>query len=148
MEDPAIDPCQSIETIFPERDNQIAYLYFFAGLNQTQIAKQYDLTKQAISLIINKVKNSGDSKNRLVSTWEKEYTILSRGKALQMVKQIEPANHPKSKLALDASILVDKARLIDGESTQNVLSYHEHHLSTNELDSRILELKALKDGKS
>ena len=150
MDNAEIISCQSIQTgIFPEpeRDNQIAYLYFFGGLNQPQIAERYGLTKQAISLIIKKVKDAGDSKNRLVSVWEKEYTILSRSKALQMVKQIDPSSHPKSKLALDASILVDKARLIDGESTSNVMSYHDHHMSTSEIEDKLTELKSLRIGR-
>ena len=55
-----------------------------------------------------------------IPLWEKEFSITARAKAIQMTEKIDPSSHPPSKLAVDSGILIDKARLIDDESTSNV----------------------------
>ena len=48
----------------------------------------------------------------------KEYTLTSRRLALDLIRQVDPKDHPKSKLVVDSAILVDKAREIDGPKEQ------------------------------
>ena len=51
----------------------------------------------------------------------------------------DPKKHPRSKLAIDSGILVDKARLLDGESTENI----SVHVVTERIESRKKRLEEL-----
>ena len=108
------------EMAVPERDDLIFYLYFIKGVKQTVIAEHYNLAQPTISEIITKYKQNPTFKDRAIQVWEKDISIECRRKAAATVNSIDPEKIPEGSKAQTAGILIDKARLIDNESTQNV----------------------------
>ena len=129
------------EAFLDDRNRLIVYQYLFEGKKQIDIAREFDLTQGSISQIIQKVVNDERIKHRLISLWEKEYAVEARKKALELVRRIDPENHPPSKRAVDSGILVDKARLIDGETTENI-GYADFTRRIAEIDQEIEALEA------
>ena len=104
----------------PERNDQIFYLYFIKSARQIDLSKHYGISQPIISRIISEYKNNPTFKDRAISVWEKDISIEARRKASQLVVSINPDNMPDGSKAMSAGILIDKARLIDDESTQNI----------------------------
>ncbi|MDY6856356.1 MAG: hypothetical protein SWO11_16985 [Thermodesulfobacteriota bacterium] len=89
-------------------------------MTQSAIAKRFGIAHQLVSKIIAKNRYNEKTELDVAEIWEKEFARIAKGKALELVREVDPKDHPKTKLVLDASILVDKSRLIDGQTTENI----------------------------
>ena len=103
-----------------ERDDLIAAKYFIQGMKQADIAKEFKLTQAGVSCIVQKYKKDEALRKKLVTEFEKDYSLEARRKAGQLMDKVNPEDHPKSKLVMDSAILMDKARLIDSTASKQV----------------------------
>ena len=97
-----------------------AYLYLIKGYQQSEIAKLLGCSQSNVSLYICKFKANPEIKKRLVSVWEKDISIELRRKSGAILQSINESKMVEGSKAQSIGILIDKARLIDGESTENI----------------------------
>jgi hypothetical protein len=112
----------------------VAVDYFFKGKQQTEIAIELGVSSSWINMICAEYRNSPVLKDRLRRSWEKEISMVAKGKALQVAESINPDKIPDGSKAQTVGILIDKARLIDGESTANI-AYIDMSRSLHELEA-------------
>jgi hypothetical protein len=110
-----IDDLPGIDTT-----EKMAYLYLVKGYSQPEISTVFNCSPQNVSLHICKFKANPEIKKRLVSVWEKDISIDMRRKAAQINESIDPAKMVEGSKAMSLAVLIDKSRLIDGESTENI----------------------------
>lgn len=137
------DVCETLPASLQERDDLIAFRYFILGQQQKDIAPDYDLTQQGISHVIAKYRKTEAFQNRLVQYWEKEMALIARSKAFQVCQSINPEKIPDGSKATTVGILIDKARLIAGQSTENITflqiaaTYEEIKLQRKRLEAEL-----------
>ncbi len=107
-------------TINLKRNDSICYAYFIEGKSQVEIAKEIGISQSMVSHVVRDFKKDDDRRIKLLDRLEKEYSFDARKLAKDLISQVDPATHPKSKLVMDSAILIDKARLIDGEADKTV----------------------------
>ena len=72
---------------------------------------------------------------------DKEFTLKAREKALKVTESINEKKIAEGSKATTVGILVDKARLIDGESTSNI-AYADLTRELKDLEAEERALKA------
>ena len=102
------------------RNDRIAFDYLILGDKQGVISKRYDLSQGHVSEIINQYAESDVLRKRVNKLFDKKTSTVSRKQALAIITNIKPKKIVEGSKALSASILIDKARLLDGESTEVV----------------------------
>ena len=124
-----------IENYEPTKHDLIALEYLLLGHNnQTQLAEKYGLTQGTVSWIVKKYQNNDALQKRINRFWDKKTSAIARTKALKIIEGIRPNKIVEQQKATSAAILIDKARLLDGESDKatpntaiqiNIVNYHE-----------------------
>jgi len=104
----------------PERNDLIFYLYLIKGLKQVDLSHIFNLDPGQICRIIDKCKQDQNFKSRAISVWEKDISIRMRRKASQGVDSLDFSKMPDGSKPQAIGILIDKARLIDDQSTANI----------------------------
>jgi len=102
------------------RNEQMLFDYVFRGKKQVDIAKEYGLERSSVSRAIATVINDKEIQARLHKQWEKRYLTVAKSKALQLVEAVDPQDHPATKRVVDSATLVDKTRLLEDKSTENI----------------------------
>lgn len=97
-----------------------AYLYMIKCWEQVKIANLFQCSPQTVSANICKFKDTPELKKRLVSAWERSVSIDLRRKSSEILQSINSDKMVEGSKAQSIGILIDKARLIDGESTENI----------------------------
>ena len=110
-----LDDNKNGEIIEGNRDDLIAYQYFIRGIQQHEIADKFGLSQQYISKIVNRYRDDDILKQRVVSIQERDFSLHARRKAQQIVASINVDRMSDNSKAMSASILIDKARLLDGQ---------------------------------
>ena len=117
------------------------------NLSFSQAGKVLGCSKQAISV---KCKKYGIQpvgfkkyKKNLSDIIKSKQRIILNSLTMDDVKRMRPLEK-----ITGWAILYDKSRLQDDKSTSNVMSYHEHHLSTAEIEAKLTELKSLRMGEN
>jgi len=114
-------------------NDMIACQYLLLGRNQYEIAKDYGISQATVSRIIDKYRCDERLQKKMNFIWNKKTSQEARKKALAVIEGIEPDNVPAQSKAMSAGILIDKARLLDGETVVsdaqaniqiNVINYH------------------------
>ena len=123
-----------------ERNDFICYQWFIKGAKQTELAKYLGLAQSTVATIIGRFKRNDVERSRAVSVWEKDISVKMRRKALQTVDSLNPDGMPDGSKAITAATLIDKARLIDDETTENI-GYSDMTRSLAELEKEEEELK-------
>ncbi len=116
------------------------------GLSYQNIANQFGVTKQSVHNALKPfIKLLRHPEHR--ETYKANKADLLEGVEMLLVSDLaDPGKRQKASLnntAFAADKVHSMVRLERDQSTQNVLSYHEHHLSTTELDDRLKELRGL-----
>jgi len=92
------------------------------GLSLSQIGKIAEMTKQAVS---SRLKSRGEMLER-VEEFKEDEVVINYDLRRRILESISDKNIDEAKLQAKAivyGILVDKQRLISGESTQNIASW-------------------------
>ena len=120
------DPIADNEIVTPDQIPGIdivekaAYLYLIKCWQQPKIATTLGLSQQTISNYFCKFKQSPELKKRMVDVWQKDITVELRRKSGEILQSIDSKKMVEGSKAQSIGILIDKARLIDGESTANI----------------------------
>ena len=116
------------------RDEQIAFLVIYKGVPQIDIASQFDISQQRVSQIVQEFKYGDAHNNKLVKIWEKDISNTMMLKAGQTAASIDPDKIPEGSKATTVGILIDKTRLIQGESTENIASIVSYRAAEKDLE--------------
>ena len=124
-------------TIIPThltQEEQIAFLVLFKGEKQADVAKYYNVTQGWVSQVCSKFKHTEQYNNKLIKVWEKDISNTMMLKAGQTAASIDPSKIPEGSKATTVGILIDKTRLIQGESTENIASIVSYRAAEKDLE--------------
>ena len=102
------------------RNEYIAYLHLIEGKSQGKVADMYGITKQRVSQLCSKYYKNETVQRHIAMMSEKKTSSIARSKALQIIESIDKSKIHDNSKATSAAILIDKARLLDGQTTDNV----------------------------
>jgi len=120
-----------------DRDEQIAYLHLFKDIPQAEIASKYSMTRQNVSRIVCQFLDDDKYTKRLARHWEKETSLTARKKALKVINSVDPDKLHGSSKAYTAGVLIDKARLIDGDDDGKAAGIQINIINYGERDAKV-----------
>jgi len=113
-------------------NDRMAFLSLFRGVRQVDIAKQFGVHQSRVSQIVQAYRDNERLHKRVNKLWGNNTSIEARKQALDIIDSIKPDKVPPQSKAMSAGILIDKARLLDGETIEqgdvniqvNVINYN------------------------
>lgn len=123
---------------------KIAYLYLIKFMEQPKIANIFNMSQQNVSKYICRLKDDENFKNRVVRAWEKDFTLEARRMSSKLLSSIRPDKMAEGSKPQAIGILIDKARLIDGESTQNI-AYADLTREIKDIEAELERLQPILD---
>lgn len=123
---------------------KIAYLYLIKGMQQTDIANLFGITQQTVSGYVCRLKEDDAFQKRTVRAWEKDFTVEARRMSSKLLHSIKPDKMSEGSKPQAIGILIDKARLIDGESSA-IISYVDVTREIKDIEAELERLQPLLD---
>ena len=121
------------------------------GLSYQYIANHFNVSKQAIHQALKPfMQMLAYPEQRLA--YKANKADLLEGVEMMLVSDLVDSGRREKASLNNTAYATDKihsmVRLARDQSTSNVMSYHEHHMSTSEIEAKLTELKSLRMGKN
>ena len=102
-----------------ERDDDIVYQVLIKGVQQIDLAKQYDISKERISQIVKRYMQDEGVQKRLNQRYKKQLSALTMKHAVNIAETLDITKISDNSKVTNMAILIDKSLLLSGDNSGN-----------------------------